>query len=86
MKTIKTIAFASLVAFSTLAFTACGSKSGSEETADTTVIINESDLLQDADDAANNMMEAVDTAAANIEEAAENTEAAIEEATDGDGQ
>lgn len=47
MKTIKTLAFASLVAFSTLAFTACNnSGSTNEATADTTAVTPE-DLIQD---------------------------------------
>jgi hypothetical protein len=67
MKTIKTLAFASLVAFSTLAFTACGgAKSGDDAATDSTAVeVSEGDLLQDettnAVDNSANMMEADST-------------------------
>jgi hypothetical protein len=47
MKSIKTLAFASLIAFSTLAFTACGSKSGDDAAADSTAVVAPDDMLQD---------------------------------------
>ena len=61
MKTLKTLAFASLVAFSTLAFTACDNKKAEgTEGADTTIITPATDdLLQDeTDNAEENMMQA----------------------------
>ncbi len=68
MKTIKTLAFASLVAFSTLAFTACGgAKSGDDAATDSTAVeVSEGDLLQDettnaVDNSAENMMEVQDS-------------------------
>ncbi|WP_375558758.1 hypothetical protein ACE193_13530 [Bernardetia sp. OM2101] len=84
MKTLKTIAFASLVAFSTLTFTACDGTKSSDATTDTTAVeVTTEDLLNEADNAADNMMEAVDSTAAGMEAAVDSTEAAVEEATDG---
>lgn len=64
MKSIKTLAFASLVAFSTLAFVSCGGASTTEATADTTAVETPEGMLQDeTDNAAENMMETTDSTA-----------------------
>lgn len=58
MKSIKTLAFASLVAFSTLAFTACGTKSGEATTTDsTTVTIDETVIDETAASGETDMMQ-----------------------------
>ncbi len=61
MKFIKTLAFTSLVAFSTIAFTACGEKKAEGTTEDTEIIIEEDIIDETVVDDASNMMEAQDT-------------------------
>ncbi len=83
MKSIKTLAFASLVAVSTLAFTSCDNKKaeGTTDTDTTNVIIDETLINETVDDASNMMEAVVDSTAAGMEAAIDSTEAVIEEAT-----
>ncbi len=67
MKFIKTLAFASLVTFSALAFTACDNKKAEGTTdADTTTVIIEEDILDETDNASENMMMQSDTTAVEV--------------------
>lgn len=64
MNTIKTLAIASLVTFSTLAFTACGGATSTTEAAtDSTAVNVEETVIDETADDASNMMQQTDSAA-----------------------
>ncbi|WP_338793556.1 hypothetical protein V9L05_07845 [Bernardetia sp. Wsw4-3y2] len=79
MKSIKTLAFASLVAFSTLTLVACDGTKSSDATNDTTTVIIDETIIDETDDASN-MMEA---AGDSLEVAADSLGAAAEEVKEG---
>jgi len=58
MTILKTFAIASLVTFSTLAFTACGGSTSSTEAATDTTAINPADMIQETDNSSENTMQA----------------------------
>jgi len=64
MNAIKTLAIASLVTFSMLAFTSCGGSTSTTEAATDTTVVVPTDMLQDeTDNAAENMMQSQDSTA-----------------------
>lgn len=80
MKSIKTLAFASLVAFSTLTLVACDGTKSSDATNDTTTVIIDETIIDETADDASNMMQA---AGDSLEVAADSLDAAAEEVEEG---